>query len=156
MTGEELFWDLAKPLLSDAAVTRSTMMGFPCLRLDGRFLRLRGPQDQALLVKLPAHAWPRLIAMRLRRAVRAGRPGVPRVGRVSADRPAAMAVAVGRRPSGSPSGRSTRSAALESDFRRRVEPGCHHLTAATGGHGSYEARRFAAHPTGPEKPIGGA
>src|SRR6266566_5014870 len=39
LTGEELFWQLAEPLLADPAATRSTMMRLPCLRLDGRFFR---------------------------------------------------------------------------------------------------------------------
>jgi len=30
--GERLFWILADDLLEDPAVTRSTMMGYPCLR----------------------------------------------------------------------------------------------------------------------------
>jgi hypothetical protein len=62
MTGEELFWDLATPLLSDGAVTRSTMMGFPCLRLHGRFFASVDRRTQALLVKLPAHRVAALVA----------------------------------------------------------------------------------------------
>lgn len=54
MTGEELFWQLAQPLLAEPAVVRSTMMGYPCLRLDGRFFASVDPRTQALLVKLPA------------------------------------------------------------------------------------------------------
>lgn len=45
MTGEELFWDLAEALYSDPGVSRSTMMGLPCLRYQGRFFALPGPQD---------------------------------------------------------------------------------------------------------------
>jgi hypothetical protein len=37
MTNEELFWDLVEPLYADPAVSRSTMMGLPCVRLEGRF-----------------------------------------------------------------------------------------------------------------------
>lgn len=54
MTGEELFWQLAEPLLGESAVTRSTMMGLPCLRLDGRFFASLDRRTQALLIKLPA------------------------------------------------------------------------------------------------------
>src|SRR5256885_13346051 len=35
--GEQHFWALAAPLLDQPGVTRSTMMGFACLRLDGEF-----------------------------------------------------------------------------------------------------------------------
>lgn len=52
MTGEKLFWDLAEPLYHDPAVTRSTMMGLPCLRYDGRFFASLD-RTQVLLVKLP-------------------------------------------------------------------------------------------------------
>jgi hypothetical protein len=54
VTGESLFWQLAEPLLADPAVTRSTMMGLPCLRLHGRFFASLDRRTQALLVKLPA------------------------------------------------------------------------------------------------------
>jgi hypothetical protein len=53
VTGEELFWQLAEPLLADPAVTRSTMMGLPCLRRNGRFFASLDRRTQALLVKLP-------------------------------------------------------------------------------------------------------
>jgi uncharacterized protein (TIGR02453 family) len=53
MTGEELLWDLAEALYRDPAVTRSTMMGFPCLRYEGRFFASVDRNTQALLVKLP-------------------------------------------------------------------------------------------------------
>src|SRR5262245_13167004 len=52
LTGEELFWELAEPLLSDSAVSRSTMMGYPCLRYDGRFFASIDRKTQALLIKL--------------------------------------------------------------------------------------------------------
>ena len=45
MTGDgrsakgKLFWQLARDLMADPAVTRSTMMGLPCRRLNGAFLR---------------------------------------------------------------------------------------------------------------------
>jgi hypothetical protein len=51
---EELFWDLAEPLYEDAAVSRSTMMGLPCLRLGGQFFASLDRRSGALLVKLSA------------------------------------------------------------------------------------------------------
>ena len=62
MTGEELYWQLAQQLLADPAVTRSTMMGLPCLRLDGGFFASLDRRTQALLVKLPAEQVTALIA----------------------------------------------------------------------------------------------
>ena len=53
MTGEELFWDLVEPMYADPAVRRSTMMGLPCVRLDGRFFASLDRRSGALLVKLP-------------------------------------------------------------------------------------------------------
>lgn len=47
------FWALAEPLLTAATVTRSTMMGLPCLRADGRFFASFDRRTTALLVKLP-------------------------------------------------------------------------------------------------------
>jgi hypothetical protein len=52
--GETTFWDLAEPLLGRPEVTRSTMMGFPCLRVDGRFFASTDRTSGSLLVKLPA------------------------------------------------------------------------------------------------------
>jgi hypothetical protein len=51
---EELFWDLAEPLYADPAVSRSTMMGLPCLRHSGRFFASLDRRNGALLVKLSA------------------------------------------------------------------------------------------------------
>ena len=62
MTGEKLFWELAEPLLADPAVSRSTMMGLPCLRLQGRFFASLDRRTEALLVKLPAGRVTALIA----------------------------------------------------------------------------------------------
>ena len=50
--GEERFWALAGPLLRQAGVTRSTMMGFPCLRLDGDFFASCDHRNGNLVVKL--------------------------------------------------------------------------------------------------------
>ena len=51
---DEAFWDLAGPLLAQAGVTRSTMMGHPCLRLDGDFFASWDRQAQRLVIKLDA------------------------------------------------------------------------------------------------------
>lgn len=51
---EDRFWHLAQPLLARPGVTRSTMMGFPCLRLDGDFFASWDPANERLVVKLDA------------------------------------------------------------------------------------------------------
>jgi hypothetical protein len=51
---EERFWVLAEPLLARPGVTRSTMMGFPCLRLDGQFFASCDPRTGDLVIKLDA------------------------------------------------------------------------------------------------------
>jgi hypothetical protein len=50
--GETRFWELAAPLLDQAGVTRSTMMGFPCLRLQGDFFATCDRRTGSLVVKL--------------------------------------------------------------------------------------------------------
>lgn len=59
---ERRFWAIAEPLLDRAGITRSTMMGFPCLRLDGDFFAScdRGTGD--LVVKLDEARVSELIA----------------------------------------------------------------------------------------------
>lgn len=54
MDGVDLYERLAEELLSDPSVTRSTMMGLPCLRYQGRFFASLDRRTGALLVKLPA------------------------------------------------------------------------------------------------------
>jgi uncharacterized protein YndB with AHSA1/START domain len=49
---ETLFWACASPLLAAAGVTRSTMMGFACLRLHGEFFASFDHRSGALVVKL--------------------------------------------------------------------------------------------------------
>ena len=61
MTSEELFWELVEPMYADPAVRRSTMMGLPCVRLDGRFFASLDQRTGALLVKLPAERVRQLI-----------------------------------------------------------------------------------------------
>jgi hypothetical protein len=51
---EARFWSFAEPLLAAPFVTRSTMMGFPCLRVSGRFFASFDRRTGALVVKLPA------------------------------------------------------------------------------------------------------
>ena len=51
---ETLFWDLAGQLLAEAGVTRSTTMGYPCLRSNGAFFACVEPATGHLIVKLPA------------------------------------------------------------------------------------------------------
>jgi hypothetical protein len=51
--GEKRFWDLAQPLLTLPEVQRSTMMGLPCLRVDGAFFASCDRTTGDLLVKLP-------------------------------------------------------------------------------------------------------
>lgn len=50
---DELFWELAEPLLANGA-ERSTMMGHPCLRIDGDFFASLERRTGDLIVKLPA------------------------------------------------------------------------------------------------------
>lgn len=52
--GDHEFWEAAAPLLERAGVTRSTMMGYPCLRLHGDFFASFDPHHDALVVKLDA------------------------------------------------------------------------------------------------------
>jgi len=61
---EELFWELAEHLLAQPAVTRSTMMGYPCLRRNGVFFACVERHTGHLVVKLPADRVVELIASR--------------------------------------------------------------------------------------------
>jgi hypothetical protein len=51
--GEDDFDHLASELTADPRVTRSTMMGLPCLRWDGRFFASFDRRTGKLVVKLP-------------------------------------------------------------------------------------------------------
>ena len=51
--GEARFAALAGPLLARPGIERSTMMGLPCLRLNGAFLASCDRRTGDLLVKLP-------------------------------------------------------------------------------------------------------
>lgn len=59
---QTLFWQLAEPLLAEPGVTRSTMMGYPCLRVNGAFFACAEPATGHLIVKLPAHRVNELVA----------------------------------------------------------------------------------------------
>ena len=65
MDPEDRFWDLAEPLLlTRVGVTRSTMMGFPCLRINGGFFASFDRKNGQLVVKLPAERVAELVAGR--------------------------------------------------------------------------------------------
>ncbi len=51
---EDLFWKLSNTLLAHPAVTRSTMMGYPCLRVNAQFFACVERATGHLVVKLPA------------------------------------------------------------------------------------------------------
>ena len=49
----DLYDRLTDDLLYDPAIGRATMMGFPCVRLAGRFLASYDARSRSLVVKLP-------------------------------------------------------------------------------------------------------
>lgn len=49
----DLYDELTDDLLYDPAIGRATMMGFPCVRLAGRFLASYDDKTGCLVVKLP-------------------------------------------------------------------------------------------------------
>lgn len=51
---DTLFWELAEPLLANGA-EKSTMMGHPCLRINGDFFASLERRSGDLIVKLPAN-----------------------------------------------------------------------------------------------------
>ncbi len=51
---EQLYERLAAEMCQDPAVARGTMMGFPCLRVDGEFFASLERSSGNLIVKLPA------------------------------------------------------------------------------------------------------
>jgi hypothetical protein len=51
--GETRFWELAEPFLTRSEVTRSTMMGYPCLRVHGQYFASTHHRTGDLVVKLP-------------------------------------------------------------------------------------------------------
>lgn len=50
----DLYDELTDDLLYDPAVGRSTMMGYPCVRLAGRFFASYDDKSGCLVVKLPS------------------------------------------------------------------------------------------------------
>jgi hypothetical protein len=62
VNGSELFWSLVEPMFTDAAVTRSTMMGLPCVRYDGQFFASLDRASAGLIVKLPPDRVRELVA----------------------------------------------------------------------------------------------
>jgi hypothetical protein len=52
-TARDLYDELTDDLLYDPAIGRATMMGFPCVRLAGRFLASYDDKADTLVVKLP-------------------------------------------------------------------------------------------------------
>jgi len=50
---EDRFWAVAAPLLDLPGISRSTMMGLPCLRVNTKFFGSFDPKTGDLLVKLP-------------------------------------------------------------------------------------------------------
>jgi hypothetical protein len=50
---EDRFWAVASPLLDLPGISRSTMMGLPCLRVNTKFFGSFDPKTGDLLVKLP-------------------------------------------------------------------------------------------------------
>ena len=49
----DLYEELTDDLLYDPAVGRATMMGYPCVRLAGKFLASYDDKGRCLVVKLP-------------------------------------------------------------------------------------------------------
>jgi len=49
----DLYHELTDDLLYDPAIGRATMMGYPCVRLAGRFLACFDDKAACLVVKLP-------------------------------------------------------------------------------------------------------
>lgn len=58
----DLFWRIAEGFYEDPRVCRSTMMGLPCLRVDGKFFASLDHRTGHLLVKLPAVRVAELVA----------------------------------------------------------------------------------------------
>lgn len=59
---KDLYQRLARELMADPAVTQATMMGLPCLRLNGAFFAALDRTTSNLIVKLPADRVADLIA----------------------------------------------------------------------------------------------
>ena len=66
-----LFWEVSAAALEHADVAAGTMMGFPCLRVQGAFFASCDHRSGDLIVKLPSHRVQQLIA------AGAGKPFAP-------------------------------------------------------------------------------
>ena len=95
----DLYDELTDDLLYDPAIGRATMMGYPCVRLAGKFLASYDDKAGCLVVKLPRERVTELVEQRRRRPVRPGRQGLPRVGVDPHRRPRAVAARCSPRPS---------------------------------------------------------
>src|SRR4051794_41948298 len=67
---EDRFWEAAAHLLARDGVTRSTMMGLPCLRVRGKFFAAFDRSSGDLLIRVPAARVDQLIASGVGGAVR--------------------------------------------------------------------------------------
>lgn len=65
---EHRFWQHAEPFLERPGVSRSTMMGLPCLRVQGAFFASFDRRTGGLLVKLPETRVASLVAAQHARA----------------------------------------------------------------------------------------
>jgi hypothetical protein len=57
-----LYDELTDDLLHDPAIGRATMMGYPCVRLAGRFLASYDDKNRCLVAKLPRDRVTELVA----------------------------------------------------------------------------------------------
>lgn len=62
MDHESTFWNHAEQFLQKPGVTRSTMMGLPCLRIEGKFFGSFDRKTGDLLIKVPVERVDALIA----------------------------------------------------------------------------------------------
>ena len=92
----DLYDELTDDLLYDPAIGRATMMGYPCVRLAGKFLASYDDKAGCLVVKLPRERVTELVEHGRRRPVRPRRQGLPRVGVDPHGRPEAVADAARR------------------------------------------------------------
>jgi hypothetical protein len=60
--GRALYDELTDDLLYDPAIGRATMMGYPCVRLAGRFMACHDARTGSLVVKLPRERVTELVA----------------------------------------------------------------------------------------------
>ena len=60
--GSQLYWRLTESLLADPSVSRGTMIGLSCMRMDGAFFASLDRGSHHLIVKLPAARVAELIA----------------------------------------------------------------------------------------------